>query len=257
MNDLQLPRFYDSLAGRCIRRALTRALYAMGWQAKGQIAVVGFPQCLASIAAAPQVQLYLWDTVSRVPPPWPREGHNQAQAIGEKWPLPDVSLEQIVLVHAVEHAARPADLLQEAWRTLMGEGNLWVIVPRRLSFWSWAEHTPFGQGRPYSRGQISTLLVHSGFKITSVQTALFGWPWLQPLGLRLFNFMEYWGRLWRGQGGGVWVIKAEKNVYGVRPTEETAKGLLSSAVQVLMPAASANIQSNQHAKIADDGATQA
>lgn len=237
MSDLQLPQFYESLAGRCVRRALTRALYAMGWQARGQIALLGYPQCLAGIAAAPNSHLHLWDTISRVPPAWPRHGHNHVQlAEAERWPLSDVTLDQIILIHALENAARPADVLHEAWRTLTAEGTLWLIVPRRRSPWSWGEHTPFGHGRPYSRGQIAALLVHSGFKIQQVQTALFGWPWLTPPGLRLFNFLEHFGRLLRGQWGGVWVIKAQKNVYGVRPVADTTKGL-RSAVQVLVPSA--------------------
>ena len=58
------------------------------------------------------------------------------------------------MVHALEHAEDPRETLKEMWRVLAPNGRLVIVVPNRRGLWASFEHTPFGSGRPYSRGQL-------------------------------------------------------------------------------------------------------
>ena len=78
-------------------------------------------------------------------------------------PLPDVHLDRLLLVHALEFEHDPGQCLDECWRVLDGAGRLLVIVPNRSGLWAKAERTPFGHGRPYSGRQLRRLLQRHGF----------------------------------------------------------------------------------------------
>ncbi len=73
-------------------------------------------------------------------------------------PLPDVHLDRLLLVHALEFEHDPGQCLDECWRVLDGAGRLLVVVPNRSGLWAKAERTPFGHGRPYSGRQLRRLL---------------------------------------------------------------------------------------------------
>ncbi|MDB2532268.1 class I SAM-dependent methyltransferase [Alphaproteobacteria bacterium] len=78
-------------------------------------------------------------------------------------PIPDVHLDRLLLVHALEFEHDPGQCLDECWRVLDGAGRLLVVVPNRSGLWAKAERTPFGHGRPYSGRQLRRLLQRHGF----------------------------------------------------------------------------------------------
>ena len=73
-------------------------------------------------------------------------------------PLPDVQLDRLLLVHALEFEHDPGRVLDECWRVLDGGGQLMVVVPNRRGLWARAERSPFGHGRPFSGRQLHRLL---------------------------------------------------------------------------------------------------
>ena len=73
----------------------------------------------------------------------------------EELPLVDASIDRIILVHALEHAENPRETLKEIWRVLSPAGRAVIVVPNRRGVWARFEHTPFGTGRPFSRGQLN------------------------------------------------------------------------------------------------------
>ena len=63
-------------------------------------------------------------------------------------PLPDVHLDRLLLVHALEFEHDPGQFLDECWRVLDGAGQLLVVVPNRSGLWAKAERTPSACVRP-------------------------------------------------------------------------------------------------------------
>lgn len=90
--------------------------------------------------------------------PWPcNDKVATALVFEEDLPLPDASIDCILLVHALEYTENSFETLNEIWRVLAPNGNLIVIVPHRPGFWARNACTPFGYGEPYSRQQIARL----------------------------------------------------------------------------------------------------
>jgi SAM-dependent methyltransferase len=70
----------------------------------------------------------------------------------EELPLVDSSIDRMLMVHSLEHAENPRETLKEIWRVLSPAGRVVIVVPNRRGVWARFEHTPFGTGRPFSRG---------------------------------------------------------------------------------------------------------
>jgi SAM-dependent methyltransferase len=124
-----------------------------------------------------------------------------------------VSMDRVILVHALEHAEPLRPFLREIWRVLAGGGRLIVIVPNRRGIWARFERTPFGLGQPYSAGQLSRLLRDNLFTPLATRTALF----VPPFGGRLFlSSAMAWERIgerWFDRVAGVVMIEASKQLY--------------------------------------------
>ena len=97
---------------------------------------------------------------------WPSRRPALAALVEEdELPLTDAAVDRVLLVHALEMSADPAELLREAWRVLAAGGRLLAVVPNRRGLWARMDTTPFGQGRPYSRtpdhAAVARHLVHA------------------------------------------------------------------------------------------------
>ena len=122
---------------------------------------------------------------------WPHNGPFRTVLVDETaLPLPDHSVDRLLLVHCLESAGGPARaLLREAWRVLAPEGRMIIIVPNRRGVWARRDATPFGHGQPYSRAQLEKLLHEALFTPFDWGSALYLAPRRQalpaPLGNRL------------------------------------------------------------------------
>jgi SAM-dependent methyltransferase len=123
-------------------------------------------------------------------------------------------------VHGLEAAENAWRLLREAWRVLRDDGRLIVVVPNRRGLWALADGTPFGQGQPYSPGQISRLLTGAMFRIERRDAALFWPPTPFRLVLRGARAWERTGRLLAPQLAGVTITEAAKDSYAAIPVVE-------------------------------------
>ena len=114
---------------------------------------------------------------------WPRHAANRA-VLAEETALPftDALFDQVIVIHSLEFVDPARRLLREIWRVLAPGGTLLVVSANRAGLWAHFEKTPFGNGRPYGRGQLKSLLRDSLFEPEQWQTALVMPPlrWLMP-----------------------------------------------------------------------------
>ncbi len=144
---------------------------------------------------------------------WPDRQANRACLVEEDYfPLPDLSLDRLIMVHGLEHATRPGSLLREAWRALDAEGRLLLIVPNRRGLWARVDGTPFGWGQPFSRAQVTRFLNDMLFEQLNAERSLFMPPtnrlWLQ----RSAPTWERLGGCCFPRFGGLILIEARKRL---------------------------------------------
>ena len=135
----------------------------------------------------------------------------------DRLPFPDLSFDRIMLIHSLEVSDNGRRLLREVWRVLKDDGRLLVVAPNRRGMWAHVETTPFGQGQPYSPGQIGRLLSTGFFRVERRDTALYLPPWKLRLVLRNAHFCESVGRFVAPQLAGVTITEAVKDLYNVVP----------------------------------------
>jgi hypothetical protein len=98
------------------------------------------------------------------------------------------------------------------WRVLAPEGSILLVVPNRGGLWARTERSPFGHGRPYSRGQLDRLLREALFTPLDVGFALHVPPVERNLILKSAIAFERMGqRFWPGAGG-VLLVEAKKEL---------------------------------------------
>jgi len=73
-------------------------------------------------------------------------------------PFSDLSIDKILIIHAVESAKKINLILREAWGTLKGNGRIILIVQNYPSLSALFKHISFGWDSSYSVRQISKLL---------------------------------------------------------------------------------------------------
>ena len=162
---------------------------------------------------------------------WPATGASRVALVESlELPLPDLSIDRAVLIHALEHEPQAQTLIRELWRVLKDDGRLLVIAPNRAGLWARFDSTPFGQGAPWSLTRLSTLLQESLFLPERRGRALFFPPVRSRLALLAPPVWELVGRrLWPILGGVV-AVEAVKHVHGVMPIADRPRRLLRLAM---------------------------
>lgn len=145
---------------------------------------------------------------------WPREGGNLTALVDENdLPLPDRSVDRVLLVHAIECSEQVRPFLREIWRIMADGGRLITVAPTRAGLWSQMDRSPFYQGHPYSPGQVAALLRANMFAPMRQTRALFMPPTRSRLMLRMAPAVERFGHRWLGRFAGVSVIESGKQLY--------------------------------------------
>lgn len=210
---LDLHEFYERPLGAAAR-SFVAANLSVAWGDAARLRVAGFgyaapyleafPAAERAIALAPDAQGVM---------AWPQGAKNRASLVEENcWPLPDLSIDRLLIVHGLEEASDPRRLMREAWRVLAPEGRLIVVVAHRRGLWSVIDTTPFAAGRPYLRRQLNELLQGAMFRALSWQGALYFPPFGARFLLRASSAWERAGaKLWPGLGG-VLMVEAVKEL---------------------------------------------
>ena len=128
-------------------------------------------------------------------------------------PLPDASIDRILVVHALETAEHPNALLEEVWRVLTPGGRAIFVVPSRRGVWARVDGTPFGFGRPYSKGQLRELMRETLFSPIYWGEALYAPPFQRRLFLNWATGFERIGAMLGLPFAGVFIVEATKQLY--------------------------------------------
>jgi SAM-dependent methyltransferase len=230
---LELRQFYASDLGRAARTMVTRKVVEAWGDAHGQdVLGLGYatpmlsalePKARRVVAAMPAQQgVEVW-------PGGPR--NLAALAAEDALPFPNALFDRILVVHAIEESADPTALLREVWRVLAPSGRVIVAVASRNGPWANFEKTPFGHGRPYTRGQLAELLRDAELEPSGWTRALYVPPvaWMARWAE---GFEQVGSRLWPGISGLV-LMEAVKQTFAVKP--RPARARLRAVRPVLAP----------------------
>lgn len=213
----QLRDFYATPLGQVARRLLAVRIRARLHRANGMTVAglgyctpfLGAYRCEAShiVALMPEAQGALV---------WPAEGPKLSSLVDEsQLPLPDNSIDRLLVTHCLELSENVRPLLRELWRVLKPEGRLLIVVPNRRGVWAHLDTTPFGYGRPFSRSQLEVLLRDSLFTPVDWSSALHVPPLNRGILLRSATAWERMGsRMWPALGG-VLVVEARKETVAI------------------------------------------
>lgn len=153
---------------------------------------------------------------------WPSSGASLTTLVDpEALPLPDASVDRILLVHMLELADNPAEHLREIWRVLTPGGKLLIIVPNRSGLWARLDQTPFAYGRPFSKGQLSHLLRQTMFQPLQWSEALHFGPFSGKAFIRSAKVVERLGQRFWPALSGVLMVEATKLMRQGLPVAET------------------------------------
>lgn len=215
---LELRAFYASPLGSVVRRLLGHRIRAR-WRAGGaQLIGLGFAVPYLGAFRGEAARMGALMPADQGALVWPAAGPGLTVMVEEAMlPLADASVDLLLGVHCLEVADRTAPLLREMWRVLAPEGRLLLIVPNRRGIWARMDTTPFGHGRPYSRGQLERLLKDALFTPTEWISALYMPPIDRHWLVRWATMFERMGpRLWPGFAG-VIMVEARKELMGALP----------------------------------------
>lgn len=167
---------------------------------------------------------------------WPTARPALAALVDEyTLPLQDASVDRVLLLHVLENSDHPVSLLREVWRVLSAGGKLLAVAPNRRGVWARADSTPFGHGRPYSRGQITHLLRETWFTPSAWREALFVPPIPRKWFLRSAVAWERAGLRTSSPFAGVHIVEANKQVYRAVPARRERTKLLPALEPILAP----------------------
>jgi len=237
---IDLRNFYTQRLGVAARRFVGRGIRARLNDTRG-LSVLGIgyttpylglfrgeaERCLAFMPAAQGVVK------------WPSQRPGLSSLVDElDLPLPDSTIDRVLLVHALEMAHDPGALLREIWRVLAGGGRLLAVVPNRRGLWARMDTTPFGHGRPYSRSQITALLRDTWFTPVGWSEALYVPPVGRGWFLRSAVAWERTGATLSAPFAGVHIVEATKQVYRPIPARGERRRLVPALEPGLLPAPS-------------------
>ncbi|MBJ3777191.1 class I SAM-dependent methyltransferase [Acuticoccus mangrovi] len=222
-----LSDFYLTPLGRIVRQIIGAEMRAV-WPTATAERLVGIGH------ATPYLRPYLGEAervIALMPAAegilhWPREGPNiTALAYEDALPLPDSSVDKVLLVHVLETTHDPSQVLREAWRVLMPAGRILAIVPYRSGAWARAEHTPMGRGRPFSRSQLCQLLESAWLEPITIRRFLYVPPSRRRFVLGSAGAWERVGSKVMPSFAGMLAVEAQKTLMRGIPVNKPARGL--------------------------------
>ena len=219
---LELREFYAQPLGRAVRDLLSRKVGEVWGDAAG-LDVLGLGYAtpfLDRFAAARRVVAAM--PAAQGVETWPAGAKNRACLVEDaSLPFTNALFDRILIVHGLEESETSGAMLREAGRVLAPSGRIIVVAAARGGLWSHAERTPFGHGRPFTRGQLETLVREAELEPVAWSQALYVPPWT-PLARWADGFEQTGSRLWPGFAGLV-LMEAVKRTFALKAKPARAR----------------------------------
>ncbi|HEY8382106.1 MAG TPA: methyltransferase domain-containing protein [Microvirga sp.] len=210
-----LRAFYASPLGGVTRRLVGRAIDRF-WGPLIGLRIMGLGYATPYLAAVrPEGERTLaFMPASQGVVNWPGTGASASALVDPlMMPLPDASIDRVLVVHALETVESPSELLHEVWRILTPGGRIIVVAPNRRGVWARVDTTPFGHGQPFSRSQLKSLMRQTQFSPEGWAETLY----VPPLRNRYFlQTAVAWERVGVGFNlpfAGLHIVEATKQLY--------------------------------------------
>ena len=232
---VDLRDFYAGGLGQAARRVIRRRVHALWPDVRG-LSVLGLGYAVPYLGPLRTDGARVLSTMPARQGVlhWPADGGGLTALADEaELPFPDLSIDRVLVVHALETTEQVRPMMREIWRVLTGGGRLLVIAPNRRGLWARFERTPFGHGQPYSPGQLSRLLRETMFTPVRAHAALFVPPTRSRMVLASATAWEKVGQRLFAHFGGVVIAEATKQIYAGHaeavPGRRRARGYVPAA----------------------------
>lgn len=234
---VDLRSFYAAPLGRIAHRSIARVIREW-WPATSGLTVAGLgyatPYLDPFIDHAVRVLAFMPAEQGIVH--WPL-GRASSSALVEagSLPMPDGSIDRLLLVHMLEPTEHPRDVLAEVWRVLSPGGRMIAVACNRRGWWARVDTTPFGIGQPFSRGQLGSLLRETLFSPERFSEVLYVPPVERLVLLRLAPAFERLGARLGLPGAGIHLVEATKQLYRPIPLRRAARKPVTRLEPLLAP----------------------
>src|SRR5262252_903174 len=234
---VDLRNFYGQRLGVVARRFIGRGIRALWGDTAGQRVVgIGYATPYLGLFREEAERSLAFMPAGQGVMKWPTVRPALSALVDEfDLPLSDSAVDRVLLIHALEMTHDPGAFLREVWRVLAAGGRLLAVVPNRRGLWARIDTTPFGHGRPYSRGQITQLLRETWFTPTSWGEALYVPPVARGWFIRSAVAWERAGATISAPFAGVHIVEATKQVYRAIPSRREKSRLVPSLAPALAP----------------------
>ncbi len=221
---VDLREYYESEGGQLTRRLVREACRRL-WPNIAGYSVLGLGY------ATPYLRPFMGEAerlMAFMPAPqgvtwWPRDAANATALVEETaLPLPDQSVNRILLIHALENTDHIANLLHEASRVLDAQGRMIVAVPGSMGWWARERFSPFSYGFSFSLAHLRRVLTHNNFQIEHHERALFIPPFARRWSPSTIDWIERQGRRCIPSFAGLMLVEVSKQVYS-RPMREKVR----------------------------------
>ncbi len=212
---VDLRTFYASPLGEVARRLVGRLVRQRFTSCFGHSVLgVGYATPYLDIFRTEAVRVLAFMPAEQGVVNWPASGLSASALVDTiAMPLPNGCIDRVLLIHALEIAEHPRELLAEVWRILTPGGRVIAVTPSRAGLWARLDSTPFGHGQPFSRSQLRDLMRETLFSPTHWDEALYVPPFARQMLLRSAPAFERLGASLSLPGAGVLVVEATKQLY--------------------------------------------
>ena len=233
---VDLTSFYASPLGLAVQRLVSRKIDEL-WPSLQGLSLLGLGYAIPYFETVRDgaERILAFMPASQGVVNWPTSGLSSTALVDPlAMPLPEASIDRVLIAHALETVENPAEFLSELWRILTPGGRIILIAPNRRGIWARLDTTPFGDGQPFSRSQLKELMRKALLSPEHWAETLYMPPFQSRLLLRTAMLWERIGSSFVLPFSGLHVIEASKQLY--RPILARAPQRAHRRSSVLLPA---------------------
>ena len=214
-NVIDLQKFYETSLGSHCQSRIDSLVQEFWPDLKGlSVLGMGYPFPYISRYLEKSERFWVLMNAPQGAIHWPVGGKNLTALIDyDSIPLPDQSLDRIIMIHSLEYAQSPHATLREIWRVLKSTGRVLILTPNRRSIWAQIDDTPFGNGNPYTMTQLTRILNDHQFTILKSIRGLYIFPSQNEMIQSVYPLCDYVGPTLFKKFSGIVGIEASKELY--------------------------------------------